>query len=155
MFCFVLFLRFYLFIHRDRERERQRHRQRERSRLHAGSPMWDSMQSNCMSHSRPTFFPPDMGFWILGTVLVPLLLPLLWIIQSLFSTSLCTEQYRESIEAGPQAPTPTYGKATKPSRAVGSHTVKQGFIRHQKLGCGSRDIAKSNTIMYVKELCRL
>ena len=36
------FLRCYLFIH-ERHRERRRHRQRERSRLHAGSPMWDSI----------------------------------------------------------------------------------------------------------------
>ena len=28
---------------RERQRHRQRERQRERSRLHAGSPMWDSI----------------------------------------------------------------------------------------------------------------
>ena len=48
------FLRFYLFIHEthththihthtERERERRRDTGRGRSRLHAGSPMWDSI----------------------------------------------------------------------------------------------------------------
>ena len=38
------FLRFYLFIHEGhREKERQRDTGRGRSRLHAGSPMWDSI----------------------------------------------------------------------------------------------------------------
>ena len=41
---FFFFLRFYLFIHeRDREKERGRDTGRGRSRLHAGSPMWDSI----------------------------------------------------------------------------------------------------------------
>ena len=40
----IFFLRFYLFIHkRQRERERGRDIGRGRSRLHAGSPMWDSI----------------------------------------------------------------------------------------------------------------
>ena len=40
MYLFLLFiLRFYLFM---KDTQRQRHRQRE-SRLHAGSPMWDSI----------------------------------------------------------------------------------------------------------------
>ena len=45
---FFFFLIFYLFIHdrqteRKRERERGRNTGRGRSRLHAGSPMWDSI----------------------------------------------------------------------------------------------------------------
>ena len=39
---FIFFLRFYLFIH-NRQRERGRDTGRGRSRLHAGSPMWDSI----------------------------------------------------------------------------------------------------------------
>ena len=42
---FIIFLkRFYLFIHeKQKECEREAERERERSRLHAGSPMWDSI----------------------------------------------------------------------------------------------------------------
>uniref|UniRef100_A0A8C0MV96 Serine/threonine-protein kinase OSR1 n=1 Tax=Canis lupus familiaris TaxID=9615 RepID=A0A8C0MV96_CANLF len=41
-FFFFFFLRFYLFIH-ERHRERGRDIGRERSRIHAGSPMWNSI----------------------------------------------------------------------------------------------------------------
>ena len=41
-FIFIYFLRLYLFIH-ERERERGRDTGRGRSRLHAGSPMRDSI----------------------------------------------------------------------------------------------------------------
>ena len=46
--CVFFFLRFYLFTHeRHRERERDRNTGRGRSRLHAGSPMWDSVLRLC------------------------------------------------------------------------------------------------------------
>ena len=41
-FFIFYFLRSYLFIH-ERQRERSRDTGRQRSRLHAGSPMWDSI----------------------------------------------------------------------------------------------------------------
>ena len=41
-FIYLFFKRFYLFIH-ERHRERGRDIGRGRSRLHAGSPMWDSI----------------------------------------------------------------------------------------------------------------
>ena len=41
---YFLFLRFYLFIHeRQREREAETQAEGEAGRLHAGSPMWDSI----------------------------------------------------------------------------------------------------------------
>ena len=44
LFFISFFKRFYLFIHeRHTERERGRETGRARSRLHAGSPMWDSI----------------------------------------------------------------------------------------------------------------
>lgn len=120
------------------------------------------LQTKCMPPSSP-FFPPYMGFGFLWTFLGPLLLPLLRIIPLFFSTSLCTERRREHgsrathtrFKSTRSLTNPACGKATKASRALNSPTAKQGFLRYQKLGCGSRDTEKSNTVMYVKELCRL
>ena len=56
------FLRFYLFIH-ERRRERDRDRGKGRSRLHAGSPMWDSipgLQNHALGQRAQPLSHPDV-----------------------------------------------------------------------------------------------